>query len=262
MSLPVVAIVGRPNVGKSSLFNRFLKRKLAVVDPVSGVTRDRNYARCDWGGRDFHLVDTGGMVPDTRDLMERMILDQAEFAIHEADLIVFVVDVQVGVDQDDERLARRLHKSGKPCVLVANKSDKEQHDIDAYPFVRLGLGEAWPVSATVGLGIGELLDEIVAKLPPEEVDEFAEGAVRVALVGRPNVGKSSFINKLLGEDRLIVSTSPVRPVTLLIRPLNLRGRSIFWLTRRGCAANTRLPKTSSSTPTCELNARLRTAMWQ
>jgi GTPase len=205
MSLPVVAVVGRPNVGKSSLFNRFLKKRLAVVDPVPGVTRDRNYSVCDWNGRIFHLVDTGGMVPDTRDAMERAILDQSEFAINEADIVLLVVDVQVGVDHIDERLARSLQKSGKPCILVANKADDEIKGAEAYAMNRLGLGDAWPVSATAGLGIGELLDEVVRKLPEVHPDETPADAIRVAVVGRPNVGKSSFINKLLGEQRLIVS---------------------------------------------------------
>ncbi len=206
MKLPVVAIVGRPNVGKSSLFNRFLRKKIAVVDPTSGVTRDRNYAVCDWNGRDFHLIDTGGMVPHSKDEIERAILDQAEFAIHEADLVLFIVDAQVGPDHDEERLARTLHQSGKKCILVANKADTEQIAADVYSFVRFGLGEPQVVSATRGLGIGDLLDEIVDGLPPIEEGEGDSEAIRVALVGRPNVGKSSFINNLLGENRSIVSS--------------------------------------------------------
>lgn len=233
MSLPVVAIVGRPNVGKSSLFNRFLKKRLAVVDPVPGVTRDRNYAVCDWNGRVFHLVDTGGMVPDTRDALEKAILDQSEFAIHEADLVVLVVDVQVGVDQIDERLAQILHQSGKPSIVVANKADDENHAAQAYALSRLGLGDSWAVSATVGLGIGELLDEIVRQLPESETSEGPAGAIRVALVGRPNVGKSSFINKLLGEERLIVS--PVAGTTrdAVDTPFELDGQAYVLIDTAG-----------------------------
>jgi GTP-binding protein len=225
MSIPIVAVVGRPNVGKSSLFNRFLKKRLAVVDPISGVTRDRNYSQCDWNGRIFHLVDTGGMVPETRDAMERAIMDQSEFAIHEADLVVFVVDIQVGADHVDERLARILQKSGKPCILVANKADDENLTNQSYAMSRLGLGDAWPVSATAGLGIGELLDEIVSKLPEVRPDEALPDAIRVAVVGRPNVGKSSFINKLLGEQRLIVS--PVAGTTrdAVDTPFEFEGQS-------------------------------------
>lgn len=205
MSLPLVAIVGRPNVGKSSLFNRFLQRRQAVVDPEAGVTRDRNYATCDWNGRKFRLVDTGGMVPDTRDKMEKAILDQSNFAIHEADLVLFVLDAMVGLDQIDQRLARLLHKSGCACVLVANKADNDDLANEAYALNRLGLGTPMPVSATVGLGIGDLLDEIVEALPTEEEFVHDPDNIRVALVGRPNVGKSSFINRLLGKERLIVS---------------------------------------------------------
>lgn len=205
MSLPTVAIVGRPNVGKSSLFNRFLRRKVAVVDPQPGVTRDRNYATCDWNGREFRLIDTGGMVPGTRDMMERMITDQAEFAINEADLVLMIVDTHVGLDQVDERLAKRLHRAGCNTLLVANKADNEMLALDTYAFARLGLGEPMPISATEGLGIGELLDALESRLPAAEDDKTVSGTIRVALVGRPNVGKSSFINQLIGAKRLIVS---------------------------------------------------------
>lgn len=205
MNLPIVAIVGRPNVGKSSLFNRFLQRRLAVVDPEAGVTRDRNYAVCDWNGRDFRMIDTGGIVPNTRDAMEKAITDQSDFAINESDLVVLVVDLQVGLDHIDERLARSLMKSGKNCMVIANKADDATIELELYTLNRLGLGDAFPVSATLGLGVGEALDAIVARLPEFPEDAKDEDSIRVALVGRPNVGKSSFINKLLGEERLIVS---------------------------------------------------------
>lgn len=206
MSLPIVAIVGRPNVGKSSLFNRLLRKKIAVVDPTSGVTRDRNYAVCEWNGREFRLIDTGGMVPDSRDEMERLIFDQSEFALHEADLVIMLVDTQVGVDGADHRIAKTLVKAEKPTLLVANKADNQAIELSMYEFMALGLGEPLGVSATVGLGIGELLDAIVEKLPSQaEPSDEEKGAIKVAVVGRPNVGKSSFINKLIGEERLIVS---------------------------------------------------------
>ena len=225
MSVPVVAIVGRPNVGKSSLFNRFLKKKLAVVDPEAGVTRDRNYALCDWNGRPFRLVDTGGMVPGTRDALEKAILDQSDFAIHEADLVLLVVDVQVGPDQLDQRLAGILHKSGKNCILVANKADDETLEHEVYALSRLGLGDARPVSATAGLGIGELLDEIVERLPePESIEPVSDG-IRVALVGRPNVGKSLFINRLLGEERLVVSPHAGTTRDAVDTPFELDGQA-------------------------------------
>lgn len=205
MSLPTVAIVGRPNVGKSSLFNRFIRRRLAVVAEQSGVTRDRNYTVADWNGVDFRLVDTGGIVPASDDMMEKLIYDQAEFAITEADLILMVVDTQVGVDPVDRQIARRLNRSGSRCLLVANKADNEIIEQQIYEFMKLGLGEPIASSATSGHGIGDLLDAVVANLPKPEGGEGEDEAIRVALVGRPNVGKSSFINRLIGQDRLIVS---------------------------------------------------------
>jgi GTP-binding protein len=233
MSIPIVAIVGRPNVGKSSLFNRLLRKRVAVVHSDSGITRDRNYAVCDWNGVSFRLIDTGGMVPHTKDAMEKSILDQTEFAINEADLVMFVVDTQTGADTTDIQIARKLSKSGKPSLLVANKSDNNQLETEVYDFLRLGLGEPYPVSATVGLGIGELLDELVKRLPPQpEVDE-EPGAIKVAVVGRPNVGKSSFINKLLGEERLIVS--PVAGTTRdsVDTPVTVAGRKYILIDTAG-----------------------------
>lgn len=206
MNIPVVAVIGRPNVGKSSLFNRMLQRNLAVVDPTAGVTRDRNYATCDWAGRAFILVDTGGIVPDSNDLMESLITDQTDFAIHESDLILLIVDSQTGVDSTELKIAKSVKKSGKRCLVIANKSDSERYEMELYDFLKLGLGDPIPVSATIGRGIGEFLDILVSALPPaeEEIDD-GEKPIRIALVGRPNVGKSSFINKLIGQERLIVS---------------------------------------------------------
>ncbi len=206
MNLPTVAIVGRPNVGKSSLFNRFLRRNFAVVDEQPGVTRDRNYAVCDWNGVYFYLVDTGGIVPNSNDMMEKAITDQTDFAINESDLVVFVVDAQVGTDEVDLRIARDLNRSKKQCVVAANKSDNEKIELDVYDFLKLGLGEPMAVAATVGRNIGDLLDKIVAMLPePDTEEDDGEDAIRVALVGKPNVGKSSFINKLIGGERLLVT---------------------------------------------------------
>ena len=205
MSLPTVAIIGRPNVGKSSLFNRFLQKRLAVVEETAGVTRDRNYAVCDWAGRSFYLVDTGGIVPDSTDLMEKLITDQTDFAINESDLILFLVDTQVGIDTVDMKIARQLNKDRKKVLLVSNKADNVSAEMQIYEFMKLGLGEPMPVSATVGLGVGELLDKLVAELPEESSGTTENQPIRIALVGKPNVGKSSFINKLVGKDRLIVS---------------------------------------------------------
>lgn len=204
MSLPTIAIIGRPNVGKSTLMNRLIKKRYAVVHDQPGSTRDRNYAVTDWNGVSFRLVDTGGAVPNSDDQMEQMIYDQTQFAIHESDMIMFLVDTRVGAQTDDLQLAKTLRDSGKPVLLVANKADTPEPSSDIYDFLRLGLGDPMPISATGGLGIGELLDAMVAMLPKRE-EVVEENAIRVAVVGRPNVGKSSFINRLLNEDRLIVS---------------------------------------------------------
>jgi len=176
------------------------------VDEESGVTRDRKYEMAEWSGVSFYLVDTGGIVPQSGNLMEKLILDQAEFAINEADLVLLVVDTQVGVDMVDSKIAGLLHKAGKKGLLVANKADNEQYENEIYDFLKLGYGDPVPVSATVGRGVGELLDMIVEALPSYVNDKDEdEKIIRVAVVGRPNAGKSSFINKLIGEERLIVT---------------------------------------------------------
>lgn len=205
MKLQTVAIVGRPNVGKSTLMNRLIRKRHAVVYDEPGSTRDRNYAECDWNGKSFRLVDTGGAVPNSSDEMERMIFDQSQFAVHESDVILYLVDTKVGTQPDDFKLAKIFRESGKPIILVANKADTPEPPAEVYDFLRLGLGEPCSISATGGLGIGELLDAIVEKLPPQPEGEIEDGAIRIAVVGKPNVGKSSFINKLLGEERHIVS---------------------------------------------------------
>ncbi|MFH1374471.1 MAG: ribosome biogenesis GTPase Der [bacterium] len=206
MKLATVAIVGRPNVGKSSLFNRMLQRQLAVVHERPGITRDRNYAVCDWTGTSFRLVDTGGMAPDSDDLMEQLIHDQTEFAVNESELVLFLVDTKVGLDTTDRQIARRLQQSGKKCLLVANKVDSDQDESEVYQFLALGIGDPIAVSARVGLGVGDLLDKLVNCLPRQEAaDDDSGSTIRVALVGRPNVGKSSFINVLVGQPRLLVT---------------------------------------------------------
>ncbi len=206
MRMPTVAIIGRPNVGKSSLFNRFLKKRLAVVDKEPGVTRDRNYAVCDWRGVSFRLVDTGGIITESIELMDQLIYDQTEFALSEADLVLFLVDTHVGPDPSDRMIARRLQRSDSECILVANKADTPELENEIHEFLKLGLGDAVPISVTRGLGIGDLLDLVVLRLPSQDTLPAEEkGLVRVALVGRPNVGKSSFINCLAGEERLVVT---------------------------------------------------------
>lgn len=212
-SLPVVAIVGRPNVGKSALFNRILGRRLAIVENIPGLTRDRLNAEAEWSGRRFAVTDTGGIVFDAKDPIIEQVRRQAEIAVQEADVVLLVVDVQAGLAPDDAEVARVLRRARIPVLVVANKADNASMADAATEFHRLGLGEPIPISAHHGLGVGDLLDEVVRQLPDQEgpVSEMERGAeevVRVAFVGRPNVGKSSLINTLLGTDRVIVDDRP------------------------------------------------------
>jgi GTP-binding protein len=207
MSTPTVAIIGRPNVGKSTLFNRIIGRRLAIVDAEPGVTRDRHFAPAEWNGQRFWLVDTGGMVPGATDPLNRAIRSQVEQAIAESDVVVFLVDVEAGVHPLDLEIGQHLRKAKRPVLLVANKADKLPDDTRHLAFFELGLGEPFPVSAAIGKSSGDLLDKITSMLPPTpEADE--EEAIYVAVVGRPNVGKSSLVNRLLGEDRHIVAAEP------------------------------------------------------
>lgn len=202
--VPTVAVVGRPNVGKSTLVNRILGRRAAVVQDEPGVTRDRIAYDAEWGGRDFSLVDTGGWDPDAAG-MAAAIAAQAELAMRTADVVVFVVDTAVGVTDADAAAVRILHRAKKPVILVANKVDSERQEADAADLWRLGLGQPFPVSALHGRGSGDLLDRIVGSFPKEVTGQLKEsGPRRVALVGRPNVGKSSLLNKIAGEARAVV----------------------------------------------------------
>ena len=200
----IVAIVGRPNVGKSTLFNRLTDSRDAIVDEISGVTRDRNYGSCTWNGVDFSVIDTGGYVENSDDIFEGEINKQVVLAIEESDIILFMVDVTSGVHELDKSVAAMLRKSGRKVFLVVNKVDNNQRLLDAPEFFSLGLGEYFALSSMSGSGTGELLDAVVLSLPdtkPEEVPELP----RIAIVGRPNVGKSSLVNSLLGEERNIVT---------------------------------------------------------
>ncbi|SDB49608.1 GTP-binding protein [Flavobacteriaceae bacterium MAR_2010_188] len=200
----IVAIVGRPNVGKSTFFNRLIKRREAIVDSVSGVTRDRHYGKTDWNGMEFSVIDTGGYVKGSDDIFEAQIDKQVEIAISEADAIIFMVDVETGVTGMDEDVANLLRKVNKPVFLVVNKVDNNQRAASAVEFYALGLGEYYNVASINGSGTGDLLDALVASLPKKEEVEEVE-LPRFAVVGRPNAGKSSFINALIGEDRYIVT---------------------------------------------------------
>ncbi len=206
MSKPVVAIVGRPNVGKSTLFNVLAGQQISIVKDTPGVTRDRIYADCTWLDRKFTLIDTGGIEPDSRDIILSQMREQAEIAIQTADVIVFIVDVRQGLVDADTKVADMLRKSRKPVVLAVNKVDSiQKFGNDVYEFYNLGIGDPIAVSAASRLGIGDLLDEVVKHFPsPDELEEEDERP-RIAIVGKPNVGKSSIINKLLGENRVIVS---------------------------------------------------------
>jgi len=200
----IVAIVGRPNVGKSTLFNRLTESREAIVDPTSGVTRDRHYGSVNWNGRLFSVIDTGGYVNDSDDVFETEINRQVNIAIEEAALILFMVDVDTGLTDLDESVAKMLRRSGKDVILVVNKVDNNSRLADAVEFYRLGLGDYFSVSSINGAGTGDLLDKIVNELPNEEQQE-EETLPRIAVVGRPNVGKSSLLNSLMGENRNIVT---------------------------------------------------------
>lgn len=203
-TMSIVAIVGRPNVGKSTFFNRMIQRREAIVDAVSGVTRDRHYGKSDWNGKDFSLIDTGGYVVGSDDIFEAEIDKQVELAIDEADAILFMVDVENGVTGMDQEVAQLLRKSKKPVFLVVNKVDNSKRENDAVEFYALGFERYYTIAATNGSGTGDLLDDLVKVLPEDEANTDHE-LPRFAVVGRPNAGKSSFINALIGEDRYIVT---------------------------------------------------------
>ncbi|MBT6882098.1 MAG: ribosome biogenesis GTPase Der, partial [Flavobacterium sp.] len=202
----IVAIVGRPNVGKSTLFNRLVQRRDAIVDAVSGVTRDRHYGKSDWNGKEFSVIDTGGYVIGSDDIFEGEIRKQVQLAIEESDIIIFVVDVEEGITPMDAEVAKILRKVKKPIFTAVNKVDNAMRDADAVEFYNLGLGDYHTISSINGSGTGDILDAIVAEMPePEAIDLDKEELPRFAVVGRPNAGKSSFINALIGEDRNIVT---------------------------------------------------------
>ncbi|MCD8144143.1 MAG: ribosome biogenesis GTPase Der [Oscillospiraceae bacterium] len=203
---PMVAIVGRPNVGKSLLFNRLCGQRLSIVEDTPGVTRDRIYGECEWNGRTFTIVDTGGIEPNTDNEILMFMRDQAQIAIENADVIIFVCDIRTGMTASDLDVAMMLQKSRKPVVLSVNKMDSiGETDPGIYEFYNLGLGDPIPTSAVHGHGTGDLLDECVKYFPPEEDDEAQDDVIQVAIIGKPNVGKSSLVNRILGEKRVIVS---------------------------------------------------------
>lgn len=204
--MSLVAIVGRPNVGKSTLFNRLVGMRQAIVDETAGVTRDRHYGKCEWCGNEFSVVDTGGYTSNSDDIFEDEIRKQVKIAIDEADLILFLVEVGTGITDFDEEIADILRRTDKPVMLVVNKVDTAEKRFDSYQFYSLGLGDPWDISSANGSGTGDLLDEVIKRLPKEDTpDDRYESLPRIAIVGRPNVGKSSITNAFLGEERNIVT---------------------------------------------------------
>ena len=237
MNVPVVALIGRPNVGKSALFNRIVGGQTAIVSDEAGTTRDRHFAEAEWNGRSFWLVDTGGVTDDPRAPMDVEIRKQVDQAIAEADLLLLVVDAKAGVHPMDARVVDMLREARKPWLLVANKVD-DPRSTDFYEFYRLGAGEPIPVSATNGKNSGDLLDVVVEKMPsapPEPQD-----ALKVAVVGRPNVGKSSFVNRLLGEERLVVSDVAGTTRDAIDTPMRYHDRTIVFIDTAGLRRQSRV----------------------
>src|SRR5947199_10193183 len=249
---PTVAIIGRPNVGKSTLFNRLIGRRDAIVDAQPGVTRDRHFGAAEWNGRRFWLVDTGGMVLGAEDALNRAIRTQVEMAVAESDVVLFVVDVEAGVHPADAEVASYLRKAGRPVVLVANKADRLPDDVRHLAFYELGLGDPFPVSAAIGTSSGDLLDRIVALLPAVAPAE-EENAIRVAVVGRPNVGKSSLVNRLLGTERLVVTDEPGTTRDAIDTPLRWNDRTFVFVDTAG------LRKRSKVADDIEFYSTLRTS---
>lgn len=209
MEKPIVAIVGRPNVGKSTLFNRVVGKRIAIVEDTAGITRDRIYAEGDWNGREFVVIDTGGIILNEVDPLKIQVTAQAEAALDESDVILFMVDAQTGITPADEEIADKLRGTTKPILIVANKADNEARETDSSEFYTLGLGEVVPISALNGRSVADLLDVVVDALPDTVGEErYPEDAIKIAIIGRPNVGKSSLINAIMGEKRVIVSDIP------------------------------------------------------
>jgi len=240
--LPAVAVVGRPNVGKSTFFNRVLGERRAIVEDQPGVTRDRNFGRAQWAGRSFFLIDTGGLEPESDEPMQAAIRRQVEAAIGEADVIVFLVDGQTGPHPVDHQIADMLRKVDTPVLLVVNKMDRWPQDLSHHEFWELGLGEPLPVSSLVGKGSGDLLDRVVEMLPPLEEEDEDDETLYVAVIGKPNVGKSSFVNRLLGEERMVVSEVAGTTRDSIDTPMRYHGRDIVFVDTAGLRRQSRIER--------------------
>lgn len=241
MMLPIVSVVGRPNVGKSTLFNKILQRRLAIVEDTPGVTRDRLYGQSDWGGHNFLLVDTGGFAWDENDPLAQAVTGQAQEAVGESDVILFMVDAKQGLVADDKEVADLLRRSKKPVILVVNKVDDFSRSPEQLlEFYELGLGEPLPISASNGLNIGDLLDVIVASIEKLPVQEEDEDAIAVAVVGRPNVGKSSLVNRLAGKERAVVSNIPGTTRDAIDTTVYFNGRPIILIDTAGLRRKSKL----------------------
>jgi GTP-binding protein len=240
MALPVVAIVGRPNVGKSTLFNRLAGMRKAIVEDIPGITRDRIYEKSEWDGREFVVIDTGGIRTDQDDVWAQLVKKQAEIAIEEADVIVLVVDSRQGLTSEDQMVAEILRKSDKPVVLAVNKVDHFDRPIEHYEFFALGLGDPVPVSAIHGLNVNDLLDEVVGHFPEPEEPVADNLSTRIAVVGRPNVGKSSLVNAILGEERVIVSDIPGTTRDAIDTPFDYGGNRYILVDTAGIRKKSRI----------------------
>lgn len=230
---PIVAIVGRPNVGKSTLFNRIAGERISIVEDTPGVTRDRIYAEAEWVGKHFTIIDTGGIEPESEELIPKKMREQARLAMETADVILFIVDGKAGLTPADRDVALLLMKTRKPVILVVNKVDNRNLPDDFYDFYELGFGEPMPVSSSIGLGTGDLLDEVVKSFPQEAETEKDEDIIKVAIVGKPNAGKSSILNKLIGEERVIVSPIAGTTRDAIDSYIELEGRKYLFIDTAG-----------------------------
>ncbi|MCH8246449.1 MAG: ribosome biogenesis GTPase Der [Bacteroidetes bacterium] len=237
--MPLVAIVGRPNVGKSTLFNRFTEERRAIVDDVPGVTRDRVFGTVEWSGRTFSLVDTGGFIQDSTDRIEAAVREQVHIAIDEADVLLFVVDVKSGITDLDEQMAQILRKGEKPVITLVNKADNEELRWETSSFYQFGLGEVYGVGALNGIGTGDLLDAVVKALPEKNLAE-PDDRLRIAIIGRPNVGKSLLTNALLGTNRSIVTEISGTTRDAIDSPLKYHGREVVLVDTAGLRKRTRI----------------------